>query len=504
VECRRVLARLRRRQQRPPLDWAKGWAAASPDYYAIAVQDEIVDLVRSLLGEDVLLWGASLAVRRPGDVHRWHTDIESSSPAGETVSVWIGLAGTDARSSLKVVPRSHRFGVSLQQVLQEKGLHRAEVADGDVAGWARELDEESGVVPVPASDGEAIVFDGRLWHGSSNVRRVVTRSALLLQYASPRTPIRIPNLERLDWPFELFQAPRAPCIVVSGRDAEGVNRVVPAPVGRHESLAAVTSRIHPLALPLERDAETGWKQHLLFDGSTPDIAHMHCHVSVLDPGTTPHPLHRHPEEELLVVLDGEAELHLDDGLHRVRRGMFAYYPGRFGHTITNASPGPVAYLMFKWITDRGQARAPLSSAIVRFDGDRSTADRFATNAVLDGETTCLRHLNAHISTLVPGAGYEPHVDSYDVAIVTLEGTVETLGVRVGPNSVVFYAAGEPHGMQNVGDLPAVYLVFEFHGRHSKNLRADDTGFSRRLWRLVREPRQFRREVERRVRDVTRR
>jgi hypothetical protein len=57
----------------------------------------------------------------------------------------------------------------------------------------------------------------------------------------------------------------------------------------------------------------------------------------------------------------------------------------------------------------------------------------------------------------------------------LEGTLETLGTKVGQDSVIFYAAGEPHGMRNVGDVPAVYLVFEFHGRRLPHRHSNGRG-----------------------------
>lgn len=75
----------------------------------------------------------------------------------------------------------------------------------------------------------------------------------------------------------------------------------------------------------------------------------------------------------------------------------------------------------------------------------------------------MNKLHAHLTCLHPGAGYPEHDDPYDVAMLTFDGTVETLGQEVGPYSVIFFAAGEPHGMKNVGTSPAVYLVFEFHG-----------------------------------------
>jgi quercetin dioxygenase-like cupin family protein len=91
------------------------------------------------------------------------------------------------------------------------------------------------------------------------------------------------------------------------------------------------------------------------------------------------------------------------------------------------------------------------------------AEGFRLRAVLDGATENLRKLHCHVSALAPGAGYEPHVDAYDVAIIVLEGEVQTLEQRVKPHGVIFYPAGERHGMRNPGPDAARYVVFEFHG-----------------------------------------
>jgi quercetin dioxygenase-like cupin family protein len=484
--CETILAALTE-EQGTPLDWSKGSAATSSAYYALATHDGVLDLVTRLMGDDVLLWGASLLSRGPGEIHPWHTDIESSSPESETLSVWIGLAHTTEGSSLKVLPSSHRFGVALQQVSHENGVRRDELTDTLVARWAAERGSPGGVVSVKATDGDVVVFDGRLWHGSHNLNRRGTRYAALLQYATPRTPIRIPNFNRLEWPFE-YQTSRAPCIVVSGRDVHGLNRLVAGPtaVGPPD-MSALTTRVHALQLPLEQDPEVGWKPHPLFRGGTPNIESLGCHASVLDPGCEPHPPHRHDEEEILIVLDGEATLVLEESrLHnetscrRARRGTFAYYPAGFTHTIRNSSDAPISYVMFKWSTGLDDQGPILKHHLIPLVGSageplRSGSDGFQADRTLEGETRYLRKLHSHVTTLQPGAGYAPHVDAHDVAIVVLEGTVESLGEEVGPDGVIFYAAGESHGMRNVGDVPAVYLVFEFHGRHSLDCRSKARG-----------------------------
>src|SRR5262245_59172848 len=189
VECRAVIDYLRRPPVRPPVDWQKSWAVVSSDFAAVAADDRILDLVTTLIGDDVILWGASLVVRRPSQVHPWHTDIESAAPVGGTVSVWIGLENTTPLSSLVVVPRSHQFGVTVQQVVQDERWNSDGATDAQVEQWSRRRDGGSGIVTLGSTDGEAVVFDGRLWHASHNRSGDATRCALLLQYATPDTAI---------------------------------------------------------------------------------------------------------------------------------------------------------------------------------------------------------------------------------------------------------------------------------------------------------------------------
>ncbi|MGH6804554.1 MAG: cupin domain-containing protein, partial [Methyloceanibacter sp.] len=89
-----------------------------------------------------------------------------------------------------------------------------------------------------------------------------------------------------------------------------------------------------------------------------------------------------------------------------------------------------------------------------------------TRVLFQGPTAYLGKLHAHVTELQPGGGYSAHADKYDVAIILFSGTVETLGKTVGPGGSIYYSAGQLHGMRNVGDNPAKYLVIEFHGERA--------------------------------------
>ena len=251
------------------------------------------------------------------------------------------------------------------------------------------------------------------------------------------------------------------------------NRIV-SPPARPAAVDArkLANRVYPLRIPLAPDEDKGWKAYPIFRGSTAALRVLTCHASVLTHDQCPHPPHRHDEDEILMVLAGEVDIEVPDfdgdaqnGRLRLQAGQFAYYPAQFAHTLRTLSEEPANYLMLKWQGGPG-SQPPL--AFGRFDAlapvaSPSPEKGFRTRPLFDGPTASLEKLHGHASMLLPGAGYESHVDAHDVAIVVLEGEVETLGERVQPFGVIFYPAGQSHGMTNPGATPARYVVFEFHG-----------------------------------------
>lgn len=60
--------------------------------------------------------------------------------------------------------------------------------------------------------------------------------------------------------------------------------------------------------PLEKDKKNGWRPYHIFSGSTHCMDELSSYISILSPGITPHEPHSHPEEELLIILSGEADI----------------------------------------------------------------------------------------------------------------------------------------------------------------------------------------------------
>jgi len=235
----------------------------------------------------------------------------------------------------------------------------------------------------------------------------------------------------------------------------------------------LTSAIYHFHLPAESDCERKWKAFPQFKGKTRSLDSLSCHASVLRNGHRPHPSHAHADEELLVLLSGEIDVIVKDnkattGLRRrkLKPFEFMYYPAYYAHTLETTSNEPAVYVMFKWHAQKKNKMPVLTHGhFMPFSENveiRNTS-RLYSYRIFEGATSYCRKLHAHASVLMPGVSYAPHVDDYDVAIIVLDGDVETLNQRAKNYNIIFYAAGTPHGMHNPSQKPARYLVFEFHG-----------------------------------------
>ncbi|HET7715911.1 MAG TPA: phytanoyl-CoA dioxygenase family protein [Bauldia sp.] len=471
AQCALLVRHLQNVAKPKPIEWDKGEAAADRVVFDIATSPQVLAWLTTLLGKDIALWGASFAQRAPGQVHPWHTDIESSGPDGGFVSVWIGLEHTSRDSGLSLVRGSHRFGLPFQAVQQAHGRRRGEAEGDTVLEWAREFDPSAIIVQPDVADGDAILFDGRIWHGSNNRRAEGRRVALILQYVRGDVPVFRPDFSQLEWPLRYLDHPRPPVLCVSGKAHPTVNRLIAPPTASPPNWKKITAEVQSLPLPLSRNKNTGWQPHFLFNGTTATLDSLTCHASVLDPGIDPHPPHAHLEEEILVVLDGEADIVLaaapddsDARSQRLKAGGLVYHPAFQHHTIRSANAEPVTYLMFKWRASILDTESPLAS-VVRQPTDVVKVHRrpFDAHLLFEGPTAFLRKLHCHLSVIQPGAGYHPHADAHDVAILLLKGEIKVANAKLTAPGVAYFGRGEMHGLRNVGDRPARYLVIEFHG-----------------------------------------
>jgi len=467
----RVGGALLREEQEPPECWYKGKAVRGLAFSRLARNESLVSGVVDLIGRDVLLWGATLLIRGPGVVHSWHSDVESCAPEEGMVSVWLGLRNVSPSSSLAVVPGSHRFGCSIQEAAERQKPGKRSGSPGEVERWAGELGSAE-IVVAGCRDGEAIFFDGRLWHGSNNTSRSA-RVAVLLQYASVRRAVRIPVSGYQSLPFAFHETPRPPCLMIHGSAEPEPNSIVPHPVEPGlETLPVITVRHHAVPENIPVPKEKAFEPHMFFRGISSDLEWLDCHYSVIRPGQTAHPLYRHTEEEWKFVVSGQGEaLWKENNKEQrapLRRGSVVHYRSWVPHSIRSTSEEPLVYLILKYRTFREAAGklAPsfcLDTPELERLREEAAGKKHYTDILWDGETRWFQHAHLHVSLMQPGGGYPAHADAAHLAIFVLDGHVVVNGEVAGPNHLFFFAPGQMHEVKNTGDQPARYLVMEWYG-----------------------------------------
>ena len=306
AECTLIEAYVANGELNEPDTWFKGYACSDRLVYAIATRKNILDIVERLIGSDLYLWGTSIVVKGAGESHHWHTDIETSDPNGTFVSVWIGISNTSYKSGLQFVEQSHLLGRTLQEVAANEGVSRIERTAEISLSLAKRHRTSCSLSKKSISDGEAFFFDGRTWHGSLN-EGDRPRKAILLQYATNASAVRIPDFDHLEYPFK-YTSKYAPGLIVRGKPLGVGNKRTPL-----QSFDKNLS--HPLVFHIDSgSSKQPWTPFHLFHGRTSCLELLNAHFSVLQPGHCPHPPHKHIEEELLTVLDGVAKITVGEDL----------------------------------------------------------------------------------------------------------------------------------------------------------------------------------------------
>lgn len=88
---------------------------------------------------------------------------------------------------------------------------------------------------------------------------------------------------------------------------------------------------------------------LYFQGQTAGTRNFATGRFVLNPGSEPHPIHQHPEEEILIIASGQGEISCDGKTTSVGAGAIMYTAPDVKHGIRNTGPEPMVFYFVKWI-----------------------------------------------------------------------------------------------------------------------------------------------------------
>ena len=93
--------------------------------------------------------------------------------------------------------------------------------------------------------------------------------------------------------------------------------------------------------------KTGEVRHV-FQAPTATLDELEAHISTLAPGASPHPPHKHPDEEVLFVKEGTVESLVNGETKRVGPGGVIFQASNQLHGLKNVGTTPAVYFVVKW------------------------------------------------------------------------------------------------------------------------------------------------------------
>jgi quercetin dioxygenase-like cupin family protein len=86
----------------------------------------------------------------------------------------------------------------------------------------------------------------------------------------------------------------------------------------------------------------------LCKGPTATLDQLEMHVSTLNPGLESHPPHRHVNEELIILREGECETLSDGKWVKVNPGSVVFNASNSLHGFRNVGTAPATYHVINW------------------------------------------------------------------------------------------------------------------------------------------------------------
>ncbi|MBB5057863.1 quercetin dioxygenase-like cupin family protein [Granulicella aggregans] len=94
-------------------------------------------------------------------------------------------------------------------------------------------------------------------------------------------------------------------------------------------------------------AAPGAKAYVNFNGPTRQLAALASGLVELEPGAKPHPPHRHPEEEIMIVGEGSGEFSINGVATQVKTGDMLFAEANVLHGVLNTGTTRMTFYFVK-------------------------------------------------------------------------------------------------------------------------------------------------------------
>jgi (S)-ureidoglycine aminohydrolase len=233
----------------------------------------------------------------------------------------------------------------------------------------------------------------------------------------------------------------------------------------------IPSKVYDVnALPVLKDSSRYRIQ--IMDGYTPYLSNIEVHITMLEPGRSAHPPHKHANtEELIIVKEGKLKVTIAGKTKTLGPGGVAMaMPGDL-HEAVNESREKVSYYLLKYTKKGTDSMVPNTKAIPSILVDWNEVavqknERGLRRQQFNQATVLFEKFDMHATTLKQNEiSHAPHTHRQEEIIIVRKGNIE---MQIGdtfqnaqPGDLIFLNCNIPHALKNVSKGECEYFAFQW-------------------------------------------
>lgn len=213
------------------------------------------------------------------------------------------------------------------------------------------------------------------------------------------------------------------------------------------------------------------EQRPLVEGSSVAFKHIKIHATTVYPHQSPHPSHKHDEEEMIIVKEGELTVMIEGKTQTLGAGSVALMMSGEEHGFENKSNSNVTYYVMRYESrePKNLARGKQAGGSFMIDWKDvpfQAHDKGGIRKFFDKPTSMAKRFEMHVTTLKEGLeSHPPHTHKAAEILLPIDNIAEEhiagTWIKAGIGDIIFLESNVPHAIRNIGKGTITYFAFQF-------------------------------------------
>lgn len=217
--------------------------------------------------------------------------------------------------------------------------------------------------------------------------------------------------------------------------------------------------------------KTGSEQRTLLEGSTVDFRHLKIHATTVPARQAPHPAHKHADEELVIIKEGELTITIEGKTKSLGPGSVALILPGDEHGFENKGSVSATYYVMRY-----ESKAPADQERGKTAGGSfwvdwkevafKPHDKGGIRRMFDRATAMTKRFEMHVTTLKEGLwSHPPHTHRAAEILLMVDHSAQELidgkPASATAGDLIFLESNVPHAIQNTSKGSCTYFAFQF-------------------------------------------